>query len=116
VVDADAEAEDAHGGGVGVAGELGEDAAGPGVIGGVELLEAKGVVAAAAAPGDVAEVEAVVDAEVLEGGEAVLVDGVPEAELGGDAVVEPVEDGEAGGALGGFCEPRSSRGWSRRVW
>ncbi len=33
-----------------------------------------------------------------------LVDGVPEAQLGGDAVVEPVEDGQAVAALGGGGE------------
>jgi hypothetical protein len=36
------------------------------------------------------EVQVVGDAVVGERGEAVLVDGVPEAELGGDPVVEPV--------------------------
>ena len=56
------------------------------------------------APGDVAQVEAVVDAVVGEGGEVLLVDGVPDSEFGGYAVVEPVEDGEAVASLGGGGE------------
>ncbi len=48
-----------------------------------------------------AQVEAVVDAEVEERGEVLLVDGVPQAQLGGDAIVEPVQDRQAVAALGG---------------
>ena len=62
------------------------------------------------APWDVAQVEAVVDAVVGEGGEVLLVDGVPDSEFGGDAVVEPVEDGEAVASLGGGGEAEEL-GW-----
>ena len=40
------------------------------------------------------------DAEVQERREALLVDGVPEPQLGGDAIVEPVQDRQAVAALG----------------
>ena len=42
----------------------------------------------------------------MNGDEVLLVDGVPEAQLGGDAVVEPVEDRQAVAALrrGGEAE------------
>ena len=70
--------------------ELLEHLARPDIVGGVEPVETLDVVAAAAPPGDVAQVEAVVDAVVDEGRQAVLVDGVPQAQLGGDAVVEPM--------------------------
>lgn len=95
VVDAHAEAEGAHARDVvGAAGHLLQDQAGPGVVAGEQVGEAVDVVAAAAAPGDVAEVQAVVDAVVGEGDQAVLVDGVPQAQLGGDAAVEVVEHRE----------------------
>ena len=88
--------------GVGVLGDLLDDEAGPGVGAGVGVAEGLDVVAAASAPRDVAQVEAVVDAEVEERREVLLVDGVPEAQLGGDAIVEPVQD-RAG--------RRCARGW-----
>ena len=69
-----------------------QDGAGPGVGAGVEVAEGFDVVALAAAPRDVGQVEPVVDAEVHEGREALLVDRVPQPQLGGDAVVEPVQD------------------------
>ncbi len=85
----------AHGGGVvGKAEHLLEDRARPGVGAGVQVAEGVDVVALAPAPRDVGEVEPVVDAEVHERREALLVDGVPQAELGGDPVVEPVQDRE----------------------
>ena len=70
------------------------------------------VVAAAPAPRDVPQVEPVVDAVVGEGREAVLVDGVPQPQLGGDPVVEPVEDRQTVAALGSRGETKSSRGWT----
>ena len=100
--------------GVGVLGDLLDDEAGPGVGAGVGVAEGLDVVAPASAPGDVAEVEAVVDAEVEERRQVLLVDGVPEAQLGGDAVVEPVQDRQAVAALGVAVRPSSSTGarWS----
>lgn len=104
VVDAHAEPEAAHRGRGGVLLHLLDDEASPGVgarVGGAEGVD---VVAPASLPGDVAQVEAVVDAEVHEGRQLLLVDGVPQAQLGGDAVVEPVEDGQAVAPLGGGGE------------
>ena len=54
----------------------------------LELLER----VAAAAPRDLAEVGAVGDAEVLERHEEALIDGLPEPQLDGDAMVEPLGD------------------------
>ncbi len=105
VLDADAEAERAHPGGVVHAPrELLEDESGPGVAAGEEVGELLHVVAAAPPPGNVAQVEAIVDAVVGEGHEAMLVDGVPESQLGGDAPVEPAEDGQSVASLGGRGE------------
>ena len=86
--------------GVGVLGDLLHDEAGPGVGAGVAVAERLDVVAPAAPPRDVAEVEAVVDAEVEERREVLLVDRVPEPQLGGDAIVEPVQDRQPVAALG----------------
>ena len=58
------------------------------------------VVSATPLPGDLAQVQAVVDAVVGERREAVLGDRVPEAKLGGDPVVEPAEDRQAVAPLG----------------
>ena len=109
VGDADAEAEGPHRRGVDVVGELVQHEAGPGVVAGVEVLECRDVVALAPPPGDVGEVEAVVDAEVLERREVLAVDGVPEAQLGGDAIVEPLQDGATVAALGVAVRPSSSQ-------
>ncbi len=92
--------EAAHRRRLGVLGDLLDDEPGPGVGAGVGVAERLDVVAAASAPRDVAQVEAVVDAEVEERRQVLLVDGVPEPQLGGDAVVEPVEDRQAVAALG----------------
>jgi hypothetical protein len=51
-----------------------------------------------------------VDAVVGEGGEVLLVDGVPDSEFGRNPVVEPVEDGEAVASLGGGGEAEEL-GW-----
>ena len=53
------------------------------------FVRALDVVAAAAPPRDVAQVQAVVDAVVDEGRQAVLIDRIPQAQLGRDAIVEP---------------------------
>ena len=94
----------AHRGRLGVLGHLLDDEASPGVGAGVGVAERLDVVAPASPPRDVAQVEAVVDAEVEERRQVLLVDGVPQAQLGGDAVVEPVEDRQAVAALGGGGE------------
>ncbi len=91
---------------LGVLGDLLDDEAGPGVGAGVGVAQGLDVVAAPSTPRDVAEVEAVVDAEVQERREVLLVDRVPQAQLGRDAVVEPVQDREAVAAFrcGGEAE------------
>ena len=59
----------------------------------VDVAQRFDVVAAAPSPRHLGEVESVVDSEVHERRELLLVDGVPEPQLGGNAVVEPVQDG-----------------------
>jgi hypothetical protein len=81
-----------------------------GVVGGEEIRQSVHVVAAAANPVDVAQIEAVVDAVVGEGREVALVDGVPDSELCGDAVVEPVEDREAVASFGSGGEAQELGG------
>jgi hypothetical protein len=61
------------------------------------FVEPLDVVAATAAPRHVAQIEAVVDAVVDERREALLVDRVPEPQLGRDAPAEPLEHGQAVG-------------------
>ncbi len=108
---AHAEAEGAELGRVAeVLGHLLEDALGPDVGAGDDVRERPLVVPPASPPRDLPEVEGVGDAVVGERREAVLVDGVPEPELGGDAVVEPVEHGQAVAPLGRGREPQQLRG------
>ena len=66
VLDADAEPEAPHRRRVGVLGDLLDDEPGPGVGAGVGVAERLDVVAASSPPRDLAQVEAVVDAEVEE--------------------------------------------------
>ena len=101
VTHADAESEAAHGGGV-----VGRglncfriDEPGPGVVGGVDVAQRFDVVALTAPPRHRLQVEAVMDAVVRERRQPVLLDGIPESELGGDPVVEPLQDGPAVGAF-----------------
>ena len=74
---------------------LRENGPGPGVRRREDVREAVDVVSAASLPGDLAEVQAVVDPVVGERREPVLIDRVPEAELGRDSVVEPLEHRES---------------------
>ncbi len=92
VLDAHAEPETAHRCRLGVLHHLLDDQPSPGVGARVGVAERVHVVAPTATPRDVTEVEAVVDAEVEEGHEVLLADGVPQAQLCCDAVVEPVQD------------------------
>ena len=111
VLDADAEPEAPHRSEVvDVVVELVEDEPGPRVIPGVDVAERGDVVAVAAPPRHVAQVDAVVDAVVGERGEPVLLDGVPEPEFGRDAVAEPVQDRQAVGSLRRGGEPEQLRG------
>ena len=71
----------------------------PGVICGQHVGERHHVVARSTAPGDVAKVETVVDAEVGERSKVLLVDRVPEPKLRCDPTVEVTEDVEPVGAF-----------------
>jgi hypothetical protein len=87
---ADAEAERPHGVDVvDLGGKLRDHQARPDVVGREQIRETIDVVPAAAAPGDLPEIEPVVNTVVNERGQPVLVDGVPEAQLGSDPVIEP---------------------------
>ena len=93
VLNADTETEGAHRGRV-----ISEtryflhDLSRPSICTGVQAAQCLNVVALAATPGDVGEVESVVDAEIHEGREALLVDGIPQPQFGGNAIIEPVKD------------------------
>ena len=91
---------------VGVLGDLLDDQTSPGVGAGVGVAQRLDVVAAAPPPRDLAQVEAVVDPEVEERREVLLIDRVPQPQLGGDAIVEPVQDRQPVAALrcGGQAE------------
>ncbi len=89
--------------------QFAQDQAQAGVVGGVEVGEGLGGVAVAA-PFDPRQVGAVVEAEVVEGAEQALLQGAPEAQLGGDAAVKPMEDVLAAGALGGGGEAQQQNG------
>ena len=80
--------------------DLLDDPPGPGVVGGEDVGEGGRVVAGAALPRHLAEVGAVVHAEVRERHEILLVDRVPDPQLGGDPTVEVPQDVEAVGSLG----------------
>ncbi len=90
--------------------ELGEHEPRPHVVAGDEALESFDVVAAAPSPGDVAKIEPVVDPEVGEGHEVLLIDGIPQPQLGGNAVVEPVQMGRPSLRSGVAVRPSSSIG------
>ena len=92
VLDAHAEAEGAHRRGLCVLGDLLDDEAGPRVGTGVGVAERVDVVAAAPAPWNLAQVEAVVNSEVEKRRQVLLVDRLPKPKLGGDAIVEPLQD------------------------
>lgn len=87
---------------VGVAHQLVDHRAGPGIGARVQRAQRLDVIALPSPPRDVGQVEPVVDPEVGERHQPVLVDGVPQAQLGGDAVVEPAEDRQAVAAFGGL--------------
>ncbi len=62
-------------------------------------------VVAAAAPADVAEIRAIGEAVVVEGGQELALEGMPEAQLGGDVAVEVGQERAAVLALRGGGEP-----------
>ncbi len=76
------------------------------MVGGVDVREGSDVVAGAPPERHLPEVEAVVDPVVGERHEVLLIDRVPHPQLGGDAPVEEVLDGEPVGSFrcGGQAE------------
>ena len=78
----------------------------PRMIGGQDIGQGSGVVSRAALPWNVAQVRAVVNAEVRKRNEILLVDRVPHAKLGGNPSVEVTQDVEAVGALGRGGHPQ----------
>lgn len=96
-------------------GDLLDHEASPCVGAGVGVAERVDVVTASPAPRDLAQVEAIVDAEIQERREMLLIDGVPETEFGGDAIVEPLEDRQAVAAFrcGGQTEQLDRGEWFR---
>jgi hypothetical protein len=101
VLDAHAEPEGPHRRDVGVLVDLVNDEPRPGIRAGVGGAERVDVVAAATPPRDVAQVDAVMDAEVQKRRQVLLVDCVPQPQLGRDAIVEPVQDRQPVAALRG---------------
>ena len=81
--------------------DLLDDETRPGIGTGVDVAQCFNVVAAATAPRDVSQVEAIVDPEIVERCKVLLIDGVPQAELGGDAIIEPLQDRHPIAALRG---------------
>ena len=67
----------------------------PRVVGREDVLERADVVPLSATPGDGAQVEPVVDTEIREWRQILLVDCVPEPQLGGNPAIEVAEDVEA---------------------
>ena len=68
--------------------DLLHDEASPDVVPRQEIGQPSDIVATPAAPRDAAQVEAVVNAVVAKRHEAMLVDGIPKPQLGGDAAVK----------------------------
>ena len=92
VLDADAEPEGPHRGRIRVVGDFLHHQPSPRVGTRVRVAQCVDVVAASAAPWDLAQVESVVNPEVQEGRQVLLIDGLPESQFGGDAIVEPLEN------------------------
>ena len=98
--DADAEPERAHGPHVGdVPAQRVEHATRDGVVRREHVRESLDVVAATAVPGHLPKIGSVGEPEVGERDEPLLLDRVPEPELGGDPAVEPLQHREAVGAF-----------------
>ena len=97
---ADAEPEGPHLSGVGhLVPDLAQHDPGSRVVAGVQRVQ-RGDVVAPAGPGDRGEIGSVVDAEVVEGTQQVLVEGVPQPQLGGGPAVEERPDVDPVATLG----------------
>ena len=85
---------------------LGEHLPGPGIVRRQQVRQPLDVVAPTAPPWNLPQIETVVDAVVGERRQALLVDGVPQPKLGGDSIVEPVQQRETVAALRRRGEPQ----------
>ena len=99
VLDTDAEPETPHRGNLDVLVDLLHHESSPSVGTRVRLTERSNVVPGAASPRNGPEVEAVVNAVVDEGRQVLLLDRIPQPQLGGNAVTKPVQHGQAVTAL-----------------
>src|SRR5438093_7325991 len=72
---------------------------GPGVIRGQKVREPLDVVPSTAPPWHLTQIKPVVDAVVHEWREPLLIDRIPKAQLGGNSIVEPVQQREAVASL-----------------
>lgn len=100
MVDAHAEAQRAHLRRIGhVLPELREDQVRALIVAGEHVAQSRQVIALAAPPLHGPQIDAVVDAVVGKRAQVLLIDGVPQPQLGGDAILEPREHGQAVGAL-----------------
>ncbi len=84
--------------------ELAEQADNTGVVAGVETVQVFGAIPAAS-PLERREIDVVVDAEVLEGREMVILDRLPQAQLGSGPTPEPPRDVLSVHALGRRGQP-----------
>jgi hypothetical protein len=110
VFHAHAKTQGPHAGGIGHGVvELAEDQVHAAMVAGVDGAEL-GRHVAAAAPLQGGEIGGIGHGEVVEGGQQALIEGAPEAEFGGDATAEPVEDVEPVGPFGGGCEAEQELG------
>ena len=79
--------------------ELCEHMPGPGIIRRQKIREALDVVPSTAPPWHLTQIKPVVDAVVHERREPLLIDRVPQAQLGGNSIVEPVQQRKAVASL-----------------
>src|SRR2546427_463495 len=79
--------------------ELLEHMPGPGIIRRQKIREALNVVPSTAPPWHLTQIKPVVDAVVHERRESLLIDRVPQAQLGGNSIIEPVQQREAVASL-----------------
>ena len=107
MLDAHAEAECAHARQIVDAPvQLFHHLTGRGIGPGEQIRQGFGVIASTSSPWNLPQIEAVVDAEVREGRQSLLVDGVPESQFSGDSIVEPLQQRQAIAALRGCRQPQ----------
>ena len=75
------------------------------IVGRQQICQTLRVVPAAATPGDLAQIEAIVNAVVDKWRQALLIDGVPQAKLRGNTPVEPIQDRQPVAPFRGRGEP-----------